>query len=239
MTIILFIIVLLIITISYVKRKARNKILIKINQSKERIKPFQNASFNSTIKGDKSWSKELLRKLEWKRYEEVCTEYLKIKNCNAAVTCIGADGGIDIKITDKDGNLFAIGQCKSWNKAIGVNLIRELYGVMVSEKAEYALFFTTMGFSIDAMKFAQDKKIILIDENELIKLIKELNDIDKNKLHMIAVDGDYTTPTCVSCNTKMVKRIAKTGRNPGNEFWGCANYPKCKHKMFISTKTYQ
>ncbi|MGZ4091303.1 MAG: restriction endonuclease, partial [Bacteroidia bacterium] len=207
---------------------------IKKNQSKEKIIVIKEA--NSAIERNISWNKKLIKSLEWKRYEEVCTEYLRLKNCNAEVTCTGADGGVDIKIKDQEGNLFAIGQCKSWSKAIGVNLIRELYGVMMSEKAEYGLFFTTTGFTLEAIRFKQGKKIILIDTDELLKLINELNEDDRNKLQMMAIEGDYKTPTCVSCNTKMVKRIVKNGRNSGNEFWGCANYPRCKQRLFISSK---
>lgn len=35
-------------------------------------------------------------------------------------------------------------------------------------------------------------------------------------------------PHCPSCNSQMVKRVAKRGSNPGSVFWGCQNYPKCK-----------
>jgi restriction system protein len=179
------------------------------------------------------WDTAFIKSLEWKRYEEVCTEYLKLKNCNANVTSIGADGGIDIKINDNQGNLFAIAQCKSWNKPIGVSLIRELYGVMASENIKYGIFLTTSIFSPDALEFAQNKTLILIDADEFINLINNLDEPSKQRINQIATEGDYTTPTCVKCNVKMVKRTAKKGNNAGNEFWGCANYPRCKHKMFV------
>ncbi len=34
---------------------------------------------------------------------------------------------------------------------------------------------------------------------------------------------------CQKCGSPMVKRVAKRGTNKGNEFWGCSNFPKCKH----------
>lgn len=179
------------------------------------------------------WDKTFLRSLEWKRYEEVCMEYLRIRNCAAEVTCNGADGGVDIKIHDKDGTLFAVAQCKSWSKPIGVALIRELYGVMASDKVKYGIFLTTSIFSPDAIEFAKGKSLILIDADEFVKLINELNEEDRLKLSKIATEGDYTTPTCVKCNVKMVKRTVKNGQHAGNEFWGCANYPRCKNKMYV------
>ncbi len=179
------------------------------------------------------WTKPFLRSLEWKRYEEICVEYLKLKNCTADVTCIGADGGIDIKIKDKNGSLLAVAQCKAWNRPIGVNLIRELYGVMAAERVKHGIFLTTSEYSKDAIEFAKGKNLLLIDCDELITLINNLGDKEKRKIDKLATTGDYTTPTCVRCNVKMTKRTAKTGKNAGGEFWGCVNYPKCKNTIQI------
>ena len=35
-------------------------------------------------------------------------------------------------------------------------------------------------------------------------------------------------PTCPNCGAIMVLRTAKKGKNIGEKFWGCPNYPKCK-----------
>lgn len=34
--------------------------------------------------------------------------------------------------------------------------------------------------------------------------------------------------TCPSCGGEMVLRKAKRGKNAGQEFWGCSNYPSCR-----------
>jgi restriction system protein len=179
------------------------------------------------------WTKSFLKSMEWKRYEEVCMEYLRLKNCNANVTSIGADGGIDIKIHDRNGSLFAIGQCKAWNKKpIGVNLIREIYGVMASEQIKHGIFLTTSIYSQEAIEFAKNKALLLIDGDEFVKLINGLDEINKQRIDQIATEGDYTTPTCVHCNVKMVRRTASKGKNEGNDFWGCVNFPRCRKILF-------
>ncbi|WP_232056734.1 restriction endonuclease [Methylomonas rhizoryzae] len=185
------------------------------------------------LKSEVIWTKAFLKSLEWKRYEEVCMEYLRIKNCQANVTCIGADGGIDIKIADSAGTVFAIGQCKAWNRQIGVSLIRELYGVMAADKVKHGIFLTTSEYSKDALEFAKGKNLLLVDCDELVGLINGLNEIDKRRIDLIATAGDYTTPTCVRCNVKMIKRTARNGKNAGGNFWGCPNYPKCKNTMQV------
>lgn len=35
-------------------------------------------------------------------------------------------------------------------------------------------------------------------------------------------------PDCPQCSKPMVLRTAKTGKNAGNQFWGCSGYPECK-----------
>jgi hypothetical protein len=38
-----------------------------------------------------------------------------------------------------------------------------------------------------------------------------------------------TEPVCPKCGAGMVLREAKRGANVGGRFWGCRNYPKCRH----------
>ena len=35
-------------------------------------------------------------------------------------------------------------------------------------------------------------------------------------------------PVCNKCGSSMVLRKAKKGKNIGNGFWGCSNFPKCR-----------
>jgi len=175
------------------------------------------------------WSLDFLMSLEWKRYEEICKELLTIREngkLKVELTQIGADGGIDLKITDRKNKLVGVGQCKAYNSKITVEKIRELFGIMASENAEKGYFFTTSSFTNDCIQFAKEKKIELIDGNEQIKIIQSFTQQQQNQLYEIATEGDYTTPTCPKCDKKMVKRI---GKEKGNEFWGCLNYPRCKN----------
>ena len=177
------------------------------------------------------WSIELLKSLEWKRYEEICKEVLAIKEngrINVSTTKMGADGGIDLKITDKKNNVVALGQCKAYNSPVGVAFIRELYGVMASEKVTEGYFFTTSKFSNDAIEFANKNKITLINGNEQIKTIQSFKPEQQKHLFTLATNGDYTTPTCVNCDIKMTKKNSENG-----EFWGCLNYPRCKNTLKV------
>lgn len=185
----------------------------------------------STSSKHGDWSLELLMSLEWKRYEEICKEVLNIKEngrFNVSTTKMGADGGIDLKITNKKNNVVALGQCKAYNSQIGVTFIRELFGVMASEKVNAGYFFTTSKFSNDAIEFANKNNIALINGQDLLKTIQSFKPEQQKKLFEIATNGDYTTPTCANCDIKMVKKSSNRG-----EFWGCVNYPRCKNTLNV------
>jgi hypothetical protein len=34
---------------------------------------------------------------------------------------------------------------------------------------------------------------------------------------------------CPKCSSRMVKKVAKKGKNIGTEFWACSSFPKCRH----------
>lgn len=174
------------------------------------------------------WDLELLKSLEWKRYEEVCKEYLRLKHCDASMTCIGADGGIDIRINNSENKTVALAQCKAYSNAIKVNMVRELYGVMAHEKVRTGIFLTTSTFTNDAKEFAKEKQLLLIDGNEMIKLIKEMEPEKQKTILNMATEGDYTTPTCARCDTKMVLRKGQKG-----DFWGCKNFPRCRSTLQV------
>lgn len=200
-----------------------------LNYRKTKVPESSTAPVNQ---GPIHWNKTFLKTLEWKLFEDVCMEYLRIKNCEASVTCIGADGGIDIKVTDINGHVIAIAQCKAWyKKAIGVSHIRELFGVMAAEKVKHGIFLTTSEFSDEAKEFAKGKALILIDGDEFIRIVNGLREADRARIDQLIFQGDHTTPTCVSCNTKLILRTKKTGPNTGQIFWGCTNYPRCKVTM--------
>lgn len=199
-------------------------------QKTERQKEADKIEEKEWLKNEKAkWNLNFLMSLEWKRYEEICKELLTVREngkLKVELTKVGADGGIDLKITDRKNKLVGVGQCKAYNSKITVEKIRELFGIMASENAEKGYFFTTSSFTNDCIQFAKEKKIELIDGNQQIKIIQSFTQQQQNQLYKIATEGDYTTPTCPKCDQKMVKRI---GKEKGNEFWGCLNYPRCKN----------
>lgn len=90
-----------------------------------------------------------------------------------------ADGGIDIRAINEKPILKGtyIIQCKRYNNTISESIIRDLYGVVISERANKGILITNSKFSKQAKEFAKNLQIELIDGNELVKLF--LENLDK------------------------------------------------------------
>ena len=108
--------------------------------------------------------------------------------------------------------------------------IRELFGVMASERIGTGIFMTSGGFTAEAKEWAKGK-INLIDGQKFIGHIKKLSEENQQKLLDITLQGDYKTPTCPQCDVKLTLRESKKGRSEGGKFWGCVNYPRCKQTL--------
>lgn len=123
------------------------------------------------------WTDFVLTEIEWKRFEVVTKEFLKMTGYEAQETRIGADGGVDIRVT-KSGvvDFKGIVQCKAWNSyKVGVKPVRELFGVMAAEKASTGMFITSGDFTTEAEDFANGR-ITLVSGSRFLALIKKMPD---------------------------------------------------------------
>ncbi|MEY2341714.1 DUF2034 domain-containing protein [Acidithiobacillus sp. IBUN Pt1247-S3] len=176
------------------------------------------------------WNLKLLQSLDWKRFEDLCSEYIKSKGVRAETTSLGADGGIDVRAYNQAGELQQIIQCKAWKQDVGVKYVRELAGSLMDARARFGVFICSSDYTADACAFARKNHIVLITGVDLVNAITALPVAEQHRLLAFATAGDYTTPTCPKCGIKMVKRRGHS------DFWGCANYPKCR-RTFPMSKT--
>lgn len=179
-----------------------------------------------------SWSLQLLRTLEWHRFEILTADFYKVQGYTAKVTRHGADGGVDVELSlPEEQKPDILLQCKAWNiYKVGIKPIRELFGVMAGQNASNGIFLTTGEFTQEAREFAHGKPIELIDGITLLKKILMLPPEKSRALLEKATEGDFRTPTCPRCGIKMTRRAGKNG-----EFWGCVRYPKCRQTFPLSS----
>jgi restriction system protein len=81
----------------------------------------------------------------------------------------GRDGGTDLMLS-RAGRKYVV-QCKQYrSNSVGVQIIREMAGVALREKAEAAIVVTVGRFTVEARKDAARLPVRLIDGQELLRM---------------------------------------------------------------------
>ncbi|SFN30473.1 restriction system protein [Variovorax sp. OV329] len=172
--------------------------------------------------------------MSWRQFELLVGEAFRLQGFRVLEAGGGGpDGGVDLVLI-KGGEKFFV-QCKQWKAyKVGVDVVRELYGVMAARGATGGFVVTSGTFSGDARDFARGRNLHLIDGAKLFGLlIKAKTSIGARPEPAAAAHRESQwAPApglqCPSCGAEMVKRTAKQGRNVGQTFWGCSTYPACK-----------
>lgn len=105
-------------------------------------------------------------------FEDYVYSLLKSLGFHVTQTAYSNDGGIDL-IAEADSIFFKgkyIIQCKKWTAKVGQPEIRDLYGVVTSERANKGILITTSDFTEQAYAFANGKNIELINGESLAAL---------------------------------------------------------------------
>lgn len=179
-----------------------------------------------------------LEDMSWQDFEQLVGEYFRRKGFVVEETGGGgADGGIDLVLSrGKDSYLV---QCKQWKaRQIGVEIVRELYGVIAAKGAAGGYVVTSGVFTDEAKRFADGREIELIGGDQLVELIGAQHE-PKLAVQRKAESGEQSSstapaaskasvPLCPQCGSAMVLRTARKGANAGSQFWGCSTYPKCR-----------
>jgi restriction system protein len=176
------------------------------------------------------WTPELLKRLDWRRFEELCAAYFEALGFRADLAGAGVDGGAINLYQQGAKSASILVQCRPWDAhRVGIKPVRGLRGAMTSGNVGEGVLVTSGKFTQEARDFARREQINLIDGAELVGKIGELAPEQGLALLKAATEGDYQTPTCPSCTIKMIKRKSTTR---GRSYWGCRNYPACKHTFF-------
>jgi restriction system protein len=165
--------------------------------------------------------------MTWQQFEALVGEAFRLQGYTVIETGAGgADGGVDLVLA-KGSEKFLV-QCKQWKAfKVGVDVVRELYGVMAARSAAGGFVVTSGRFTEEATAFASGRNVKLIDGPKLHRLIRQASAAEQGTAAAAHAPARPTSaPACPSCAKSMVKRIAKRGPNAGGEFWGCTGYPK-------------
>ena len=183
--------------------------------------------------------------MNWREFEMLVGEGFRLQGYQVVETGGGgADGGVDLVLTKpgKNGGEKFLVQCKQWRAfKVGVDVVRELYGVMAARGATGGFVVTSGRFTDEAVSFASGRNVNLVDGPKLHGLIRQAKaGIDRSPARSGSSSSAAAAPaeprnpapmqaaSCPLCSKPMVRRTAKRGANAGSEFWGCTGYPACR-----------
>lgn len=116
---------------------------------------------------------EELYGLSPRAFEHFVAELFERRGYHVEVRGRAGDLGVDLALTQTDGRR-AVVQCKRYRHQVGPDVVRELFGTMVHERAFHGFLVTTADISDAARQWAADKPITLIDGRALAALSDDL-----------------------------------------------------------------
>ncbi|CAG1012674.1 hypothetical protein BURC_00229 [Burkholderiaceae bacterium] len=188
----------------------------------------------------RSSAADALDGITWREFEMLVGEAFRLQGYRVLETGGGgSDQGVDLVLAR--GNEKFLVQCKQWKAfKVGVDVVRELYGVMAAKGAAGGFVVTSGRFTDDATAFASGRNLKLVDGPVLLGLLRQAKESQAMTTSVPAssagrqaaaaskTSGAGSAPACPVCASKMVKRTAKRRANAGNNFWGCSSYPACR-----------
>ena len=181
---------------------------------------------------------DALQGMSWQEFELLVGEAFRLQGYEVSeLGGAGPDGGVDL-VLRKDKEKFLV-QCKHWKAfKVGVQVVRELYGVMAAQGAAGGFVVTSGSFTEEAMAFAGGRNVRLVDGPKLFGLIQQARAARGSQGRTSPVQRRLVTPyapnhaaqlgmVCSVCSSTMTRRVAKHGRNVGNALWGCTDWPSC------------
>lgn len=185
-----------------------------------------------------SGTADALTGMSWREFEMLVGEAFRLQGYQVREQGGSApDGGIDLVL--RKGNESFLVQCKQWKALkVGVDVVRELYGVMAAQGAAGGFVVTSGRFTDDAMAFAAGRNLRLVDGPKLFGLLQQARtSVGQQRAvqpaaqpvvrppHAASLDE---VPACPLCSAAMVRRTARKGANAGAQFWGCSKFPACR-----------
>lgn len=173
---------------------------------------------------------EMLRSIEWKRFELLVARFYVASGFQTKETNVGADDGVNLFLYRRGAKRpFSCVQCKAWGeRLVDLHLVRELFDERAARGVAEGVIVTTGNFTPEAVAFAGRNQITLLTGPAFIARFNRLPSLARVRIIREVTAGDYTTPSCPRCAAKLELRESEV---EGASFWGCRRYPVCRYRM--------
>ena len=168
------------------------------------------------------WTPELLKRLEWRRFEELCAGYFQTLGFRAELKPFGNEMKVDIVLYEQKSSAPGIlVRCRAAS-AVGIRDVRDLLGLMWEEKIAEGAITTSGVFTEEARALARKHNIHLLDGAELAAKLADAAADKSAALLALAVEGEFWRPRCRACGAPMEARSAS---RYSKKYWACPSHP--------------
>lgn len=133
---------------------------------------YENAMSNYKIGliNEKRKQIDFWKSLDGRTFEKELAILFQKQGYTAQLTPVTNDHGIDIVLYNNNKKIIV--QCKQHAKPVGPHVVRDLFGTMVASKSDEAILACTSGFTSGVYNYVKDKKIRLMDINDILKMTR-------------------------------------------------------------------
>lgn len=195
-------------TIEFNNRRYKEGIYSPITQNERHMRVYKNCRVST--KGF------LIGKLFDKMFEKYNKSLIVLANPKTVVNDRYAPSSIKKQVLRVDRLVSVLRNMESdvkYKKKEMLALGEEILSMNIESRKDYFVKFEELQKEYMQEKMKEQSQKI---EKEKIEVKDEKTDNRNNKF-------------CPRCGNELVKRIAKKGKNQGNQFWGCSSYPKCRY----------
>jgi restriction system protein len=142
-------------------------------------------SSSNRLREDKDIIASSLEDLSWREFERLCFLYFKARGYKPRETGEGADGGVDLIIFNRHHKAEEAIQIKHYigsGNQITVERIRELNSAKRNHKCMLSRFITTSSYTKDALKQADDFKMVCHDLNWVKSKVVKWQEQERKKV---------------------------------------------------------
>jgi hypothetical protein len=211
--------------------------------------------------------------LDWKKFEDFCILWLDVQNYEVTESH-SPQGKLFLK--NPPANTTGIGKieaskrhikgfypnegpkphqafvaiCKNWDRPIPKSELKILN--KIADLDEIPIIFALEGFDKEAVDYAQEYKIRLISNRELVETFNKQSTEKRQAIIAEIWDGKQHIPTCPICNIKMSKKEAQNEKRTkpvdinAPKFWYCKSFSYChqriidkEHREICNNKKYK
>ena len=188
----------------------------------------------SALPEKSQWTLRTLRALELKRFEDLLAAYVRVLGYHVRVTRRAPDGSGELLVSNAAHTPVLVVHLRSWTVfRVGEQAMDELRAALAEHRVNAGAFFTAGTFTDEARSVGQRRGYDLVDGDEMIARFNQLAPAQFCELLYHATRGDYTTPSCPSCGTKMVLHAVPGSDTRVDDFWHCRNHPTCRQTLKV------